>query len=43
MRDSITLCAIFDVRAALYAPAKLSNEAVKCCKRDALRQTHHNI
>jgi len=41
VRDSITLCAIFD--AALCAPAKLSNAAVKCRKRDALRQTDHNI
>ena len=29
--------------ATLGIPAKLSNEAVKCRKCDALRQTDHNI
>ncbi len=29
--------------ATLSVPAKLSNEAVKCRKRDASRQTDHNM
>jgi hypothetical protein len=29
--------------ATLGVLAKLSNEAVKCCKRDAMQQTDHNM